>query len=213
MGGLAGVGARTALLGTQEVIELLYASYNPEEATKERLTNFEEITGVYVHPTKDSSEESAQGQPQETPAQAQNPLAHIAPEPQTAEAANNAAASPDANPNPAPTVEPPSEPAALTTPPEAAPAQQNSTVMADEAKPAIPSTDTLTLPTTLPETAGPTNVAVPTAQKSANKQVAPVPLGSAPTAQATNFSPTQPQTAAPTIPQTQPAPNLPEKVL
>ena len=50
MSGLGGMGLRSALLGTQETIELLYATYNPEEATKERLSDFADITGVYVHP-------------------------------------------------------------------------------------------------------------------------------------------------------------------
>jgi len=36
--GLSGIGLRSALLSTQQLVELFYATYNPEEATKERLT-------------------------------------------------------------------------------------------------------------------------------------------------------------------------------
>lgn len=36
--GLASVGLRSAVLTTQQLVELFYATYNPEEATKERLT-------------------------------------------------------------------------------------------------------------------------------------------------------------------------------
>ena len=38
MSGLATMGLRSALLSTQQLVELFYAAYNPEEATKERLT-------------------------------------------------------------------------------------------------------------------------------------------------------------------------------
>ena len=36
--GLSGMGLRSAPLSTQQLVELFYATYNPEEATKERLT-------------------------------------------------------------------------------------------------------------------------------------------------------------------------------
>jgi hypothetical protein len=52
MSGLGSMGLRSALLGTQETIELLYATYNPEEASKERLAQTETITGAYLHPSK-----------------------------------------------------------------------------------------------------------------------------------------------------------------
>jgi hypothetical protein len=36
--GLSSMGLKSALLSTQQLVELFYAAYNPEEATKERLT-------------------------------------------------------------------------------------------------------------------------------------------------------------------------------
>lgn len=41
--GLAAIGVRVAALNTQEVVELLYSTYNPEEAYKEKLTVVEEL--------------------------------------------------------------------------------------------------------------------------------------------------------------------------
>ncbi len=38
VGGLSSMGLRSAVLSTQQLVELFYATYNPEEATKERLT-------------------------------------------------------------------------------------------------------------------------------------------------------------------------------
>ena len=46
--GLGAIGIRTALLNTQQLIELLYGVYNPEEAHKEKLTDAENLTGEIV---------------------------------------------------------------------------------------------------------------------------------------------------------------------
>lgn len=46
--GLESIGIRTARLNTQQLIELLYSIYNPEEAYKEKITEAENLTGVVV---------------------------------------------------------------------------------------------------------------------------------------------------------------------
>lgn len=46
--GLGSIGVRTALLNTQQLIELMYGIYNPEEAHKEKLIDAEELTGERV---------------------------------------------------------------------------------------------------------------------------------------------------------------------
>lgn len=46
--GLGSIGIRTALLSTQQIIELLYGVYNPEEASKEKITTAEELQGEVV---------------------------------------------------------------------------------------------------------------------------------------------------------------------
>lgn len=46
--GLGTIGIRTAKLNTQQLIELLYSIYNPEEANKEKLTEAENLTGDIV---------------------------------------------------------------------------------------------------------------------------------------------------------------------
>lgn len=46
--GLGTIGIRTALLNTQQIIELLYAAYNPEEAAKEKLIAADELAGEIV---------------------------------------------------------------------------------------------------------------------------------------------------------------------
>jgi len=46
--GLGSFGVRTAKLNTQQLIELLYGVYNPEEANKEKLTEAENLTGEVV---------------------------------------------------------------------------------------------------------------------------------------------------------------------
>lgn len=46
--GLGSVGLRSAELSTQQVIELLYGIYNPEEAAREKLTQIEHLTSEVV---------------------------------------------------------------------------------------------------------------------------------------------------------------------
>lgn len=46
--GLGSVGLRSAPLNTQQIIELLYGIYNPEEAAKEKLAKVEELTSQIV---------------------------------------------------------------------------------------------------------------------------------------------------------------------
>lgn len=46
--GLGSVGIRTAQLNTQQVIELYYEIYNPEEANKEQLIDAEALTGELI---------------------------------------------------------------------------------------------------------------------------------------------------------------------
>lgn len=46
--GLGSIGVRTALLTTQQLIELFYNVYNPEEASKEKLISAEDLQGEVV---------------------------------------------------------------------------------------------------------------------------------------------------------------------
>jgi len=46
--GLGAIGVRTALLNTQQIIELLYAVYNPEEAAKEKLIDADQLSGDII---------------------------------------------------------------------------------------------------------------------------------------------------------------------
>lgn len=46
--GLSGVGIRSAILSTQQIIELLYGVYNPEEASKQKITEAQELQGELV---------------------------------------------------------------------------------------------------------------------------------------------------------------------
>lgn len=46
--GLGSIGIRCALLNTQQIIELLYEVYNPEEASKQKLTAAENLEGEIV---------------------------------------------------------------------------------------------------------------------------------------------------------------------
>ena len=46
--GLGSIGVRAAKLNTQQIIELLYGVYNPEEATKEKITEADNLTGEIV---------------------------------------------------------------------------------------------------------------------------------------------------------------------
>lgn len=46
--GLGSIGIRSALLSTQQIIELLYGVYNPEESSKQKITTAEELQGEMV---------------------------------------------------------------------------------------------------------------------------------------------------------------------
>lgn len=46
--GLGSIGVRTATLNTQQVVELLYGIYNPEEAAKQKLINFNHLNSDIV---------------------------------------------------------------------------------------------------------------------------------------------------------------------
>lgn len=46
--GLGSIGVRTAPLNTQQVVELLYGIYNPEEAAKEKLINFNHLNSDVI---------------------------------------------------------------------------------------------------------------------------------------------------------------------
>lgn len=48
--GLGSMGLRSKVLSTQQLIELFYSTYNPEEAVRERLTNAEMLATEYVGP-------------------------------------------------------------------------------------------------------------------------------------------------------------------
>ncbi len=48
--GLGSFGVKSAQLNTQQLIELYYATYNPEEAVKQRLIGIEELGSKYLHP-------------------------------------------------------------------------------------------------------------------------------------------------------------------
>ncbi len=178
MSGLGGMGLRTALLGTQETIELLYNTYNPEEATKERLAEFETITGAYVHPPKTAGKNPESGIPA-SPAGGQNPESTSA---QTGEAAQPIATNPLANV--APTASEPAAPveAAVTpVPVETAPVAQTPTI------PPAPTVSVASQPVSVPVTqqAAPTPIA-PEAQIPANtptanpETVAPIPHSPSP---------------------------------
>lgn len=57
--GLGGIGIRTAKLNTQQLIELMYGVYNPEEASKEKLIEAENLTGEVVKSELMKKEENA----------------------------------------------------------------------------------------------------------------------------------------------------------
>jgi hypothetical protein len=46
--GLSSIGVRTAILNTQQTIELLYGIYNPEEANREKLVEQNTLNGNMV---------------------------------------------------------------------------------------------------------------------------------------------------------------------
>ena len=59
--GLASFGIKSAQLTTQQLIELYYSTYNPEEAVKERLTGIEQLSTHYLHEeTPSVAEENSQ---------------------------------------------------------------------------------------------------------------------------------------------------------
>ena len=59
--GLAGFSIKSAQLTTQQLIELYYATYNPEEAVKERLTGIEQLGSKYLHPDNNSAPTPEEG--------------------------------------------------------------------------------------------------------------------------------------------------------
>lgn len=54
--GLGSIGLRIAQLDTQQIIELLYGIYNPEEAAKEKLTPYEQLTTNIVQSELEQNE-------------------------------------------------------------------------------------------------------------------------------------------------------------
>jgi hypothetical protein len=59
--GLSSIGLRSALLTTQQLVELFYAAYNPEEATKERLTYTQLLAAPIVK--REGEKEEAEAPP------------------------------------------------------------------------------------------------------------------------------------------------------
>jgi len=81
--GLASMGLRSATLTTQQLVELFYATYNPEEATKERLTYTQLLSAPVVRqegeqtPAKPGPAiQAGGGEPQQ-----ENPFADLLPQP------------------------------------------------------------------------------------------------------------------------------------
>lgn len=54
--GLGSIGVRTAELNTQQIVELLYGIYNPEEAAKEKLINFNHLNSDVVESEIENNE-------------------------------------------------------------------------------------------------------------------------------------------------------------
>ena len=54
--GLGSIGVRTAQLNTQQVVELLYGIYNPEEAAKEKLIDFNHLNSDLVESEVNNNE-------------------------------------------------------------------------------------------------------------------------------------------------------------
>lgn len=50
--GLSALGVRTVALTTQQIVELIYGTYNPEESTKERLANVENLEQPMIEKEK-----------------------------------------------------------------------------------------------------------------------------------------------------------------
>lgn len=59
--GLASMGLRTAQLNTKDAISLFYATYNPERAVTEKLTNIDQITSTAVSRLQQSGGEEQNG--------------------------------------------------------------------------------------------------------------------------------------------------------
>ncbi|AKM82273.1 TPA: hypothetical protein DD449_04240 [Candidatus Berkelbacteria bacterium] len=57
--GLGSIGIRCAQLGSQQIIELLYGIYNPEESSKEKLTQIDNLTSQVVESAVLNPEEAA----------------------------------------------------------------------------------------------------------------------------------------------------------
>lgn len=55
MNGIASMEVRSALLNTQQIIELYYSAYNPEEASKERLIEEEKLESPVVGKVKENN--------------------------------------------------------------------------------------------------------------------------------------------------------------
>ena len=59
--GLSSIGIRSAQLETQQIIELLYIIYNPEEAMKEKLTQFEHLMAPVIKSELETDQKIQQG--------------------------------------------------------------------------------------------------------------------------------------------------------
>ncbi|MCA9388665.1 hypothetical protein KC644_02775 [Candidatus Berkelbacteria bacterium] len=54
--GLESLGIRSAQLNTKQLIELFYATYNPEEAVREKLVDIDALSSRFIHPDADKKE-------------------------------------------------------------------------------------------------------------------------------------------------------------
>jgi len=109
--GLSNIGIRTQPLNTQQVIELFYGIYNPEEAVTEKLTKAEAL----VEEGKQPTEGPVAGKPEDLSAETQRVKAEAAPPPE-----EPAPAPLTEEPVPAPT-QPPREPEQPPVPPQEPP--------------------------------------------------------------------------------------------
>lgn len=55
--GLGSIGVRTAQLNTQQIVELMYGIYNPEEAAKEKLINFNHLNSDIVESSLEKTDQ------------------------------------------------------------------------------------------------------------------------------------------------------------
>lgn len=51
--GLESLGIRSAQLNTKQLIELFYATYNPEEAVRQKLIDIDALSSRFIHPDQD----------------------------------------------------------------------------------------------------------------------------------------------------------------